>query len=101
MNYTEAREYLNNVSASGIILGLDSIRALMEELDNPQDDLRIVHIAGTNGRAPSFPTQRTSSWMRDTEWAATAPLPSSAIWNAFRLTANGWLNRNFRNLCRR
>lgn len=50
MNYTEAREYLDNVSASGIILGLDSIRVLMEELDNPQDDLRIVHIAGTNGK---------------------------------------------------
>lgn len=50
MNCTEAREYLDNVSASGIILGLDSIRALMEELDNPQDDLRIVHIAGTNGK---------------------------------------------------
>lgn len=50
MNYTEAREYLNNVSASGIILGLDSVRALMEELDNPQDGLRIVHIAGTNGK---------------------------------------------------
>lgn len=50
MNYTEAREYLDNVSASGIILGLDSIRALMEELDNPQDDFRIVHIAGTNGK---------------------------------------------------
>lgn len=50
MNYIEAREYLDNVSASGIILGLDSIRALMEELDNPQDDLRIVHIAGTNGK---------------------------------------------------
>lgn len=50
MNYTEAREYLDNVSASGIILGLDSIRALMEELDNPQDNLRIVHIAGTNGK---------------------------------------------------
>lgn len=50
MNYNEAREYLDNVSASGIILGLDSIRALMKELDNPQDDLRIVHIAGTNGK---------------------------------------------------
>ena len=50
MNYTEAREYLENVSASGIILGLDSIRALMDELDNPQDNLRIVHIAGTNGK---------------------------------------------------
>lgn len=50
MNYTEAREYLENVSASGIILGLDSIRALMDELDNPQNNLRIVHIAGTNGK---------------------------------------------------
>lgn len=50
MNYQEARQYLNNVSASGFILGLDSIRALMAELGNPQDELKIIHIAGTNGK---------------------------------------------------
>ena len=49
VNYKEAREYLDRVSVSGSILGLDSIRALMDELGNPQDELRIVHIAGTNG----------------------------------------------------
>ena len=50
VNYKEAREYLDRVSVSGSILGLDSIRALMDELGNPQDELRIVHIAGTNGK---------------------------------------------------
>lgn len=50
MNYHEAREYLDKVSVSGSILGLDSIRALMNELGNPQDELKIVHLAGTNGK---------------------------------------------------
>ena len=50
VNYKEAREYLDRVSVSGSILGLDSIRALMDELGNPQDELRIVHIAVTNGK---------------------------------------------------
>ena len=101
MNYTEAREYLDNVSASGIILGLDSIRALMEELDNPQDDLRIVHIAGTNGKGSIL--SYTKNILMDARYrvAATAPLPSSAIWNRFQIGRRWMLNRNFRNLCRR
>ena len=31
-------------------LGLDAMRALMRELGNPQDKLRIIHVAGTNGK---------------------------------------------------
>ena len=30
--------------------GLDAIRGLLRELGNPQDDLRFIHIAGTNGK---------------------------------------------------
>lgn len=34
----------------GMKPGLDTIRALMERLGNPQDSLRCVHVAGTNGK---------------------------------------------------
>ena len=50
MLYEEALAYLDKVSASGSIMGLDSIRALTNELGNPQDDLKVIHIAGTNGK---------------------------------------------------
>ena len=50
MNYDEARKYLAEVSAKGNLLGLESIKTLLEELGNPQDSLKFVHIAGTNGK---------------------------------------------------
>lgn len=50
MNYTEALEYIHGVDKFGMILGLDSIRELLKRLGNPQEDLNIIHIAGTNGK---------------------------------------------------
>lgn len=50
MTYKEARDYIQNVSRSGSVLGLESIRALMAELSDIQDELPIIHIAGTNGK---------------------------------------------------
>ena len=50
MTYEEAREYIGQVSKTGSILGLDSIGNLMEELENVQDKLSVIHIAGTNGK---------------------------------------------------
>ena len=50
MTYNEARVYLDEVSKYGSVLGLDTIRALLDELGNPQEDLRFIHIAGTNGK---------------------------------------------------
>ena len=50
MNYTEALEYIHSVDKFGMILGLESIRELLSRLGNPQNDLKIVHIAGTNGK---------------------------------------------------
>lgn len=50
MKYWQAREELNRISKRGSVLGLDSVRALMTELGNPQEKLKIVHIAGTNGK---------------------------------------------------
>ena len=50
MTYEEARVYLDEVSKYGSVLGLDTIRELLHELDNPQDELKFIHIAGTNGK---------------------------------------------------
>lgn len=50
MTYKEARVYLDEVSKYGSVLGLDTIRGLLRELSNPQDDLKFIHIAGTNGK---------------------------------------------------
>ena len=50
MTYREARVYLDEVSKYGSVLGLDTIRNLLEELGNPQEDLKFIHIAGTNGK---------------------------------------------------
>ena len=50
MNFNESVEYIHSLLAFGIKPGLERISMLFDLLDNPQDKLRIVHIAGTNGK---------------------------------------------------
>lgn len=50
MNYNEALDYIHGTKKFGSKLGLDNIRHLLNLLDNPQKDLKIIHIAGTNGK---------------------------------------------------
>ncbi len=50
MTYKEAMDYINSVSKKGSILGLDTTRELLKRLGNPQDELKFIHIAGTNGK---------------------------------------------------
>ena len=50
MNVNEAIEYIHSVYWKGSIYGLSRIQALLEKLGNPQDSLKYVHIAGTNGK---------------------------------------------------
>ncbi len=50
MNYNQALEYLLNLTSLGWKLGLNKIRSLLKELDNPQEKYKIVHVAGTNGK---------------------------------------------------
>lgn len=54
MTYEEAKEYLTEISHSGIVLGLDTMRELLMRLDNPQEKLQFVHIAGTNGKGSTL-----------------------------------------------
>ncbi|MCR5522310.1 MAG: bifunctional folylpolyglutamate synthase/dihydrofolate synthase [Clostridia bacterium] len=50
MTYKQAVDYIHSLEKFGIKPGLDRIRTLCEALGNPQDDLRFIHIAGTNGK---------------------------------------------------
>ncbi len=50
MRYVEAIEYMESLNQYGIVPGLGNITNLCEKLDNPQKDLKFVHIAGTNGK---------------------------------------------------
>ncbi len=54
MNYQEAMKYMEKVGTYGIVPGLDSIRELCRRLGDPQNDLKFVHIAGTNGKGSTL-----------------------------------------------
>ena len=53
MDYTQALNYIHSLLKFGIKPGLDRIEALLNELGNPQKDLKFVHVAGTNGKGTS------------------------------------------------
>ncbi len=50
MNYEDARKYIDSVAVFGSKLGLENIRNLMRYLGDPQDKLKFIHVAGTNGK---------------------------------------------------
>ncbi|MCD7725668.1 MAG: bifunctional folylpolyglutamate synthase/dihydrofolate synthase [Clostridiales bacterium] len=50
MNYREAMEYVEELQQYGSVMGLETVRELCARLGNPQDQLKFVHIAGTNGK---------------------------------------------------
>ncbi len=50
MNYTEALEYIHSICWTFTKPGLERISALCEKLGNPQNELKFIHVAGTNGK---------------------------------------------------
>ena len=50
MTATQAIEYIHSVFWKGSIPGLSRTTQLLEKMGNPQNQLKFVHIAGTNGK---------------------------------------------------
>lgn len=50
MNYTEAIEYIHSVNWTFCNPGLERVSELCSALGNPQDKLKFIHVAGTNGK---------------------------------------------------
>lgn len=50
MDYAEARAFVDEIGKAGRVFGTERMEELLELLGNPQDRLKIIHIAGTNGK---------------------------------------------------
>lgn len=50
MTYDEAMTYIHHVTWRGSRLGLERTRELLARIGNPQNKLKFIHIAGTNGK---------------------------------------------------
>ena len=50
MTYDSALEKIHSLLTFGSRPGLDRMRTLLSELGNPQDKLKYIHVAGTNGK---------------------------------------------------
>lgn len=50
MNCSQAINYIHSLEHFGIKPGLERITALCDALGNPQNSLKFVHVAGTNGK---------------------------------------------------
>ncbi len=50
MTEEQVLNWIHSTELFGSILGLNSIRELLKRLGNPQNQMKIVHVAGTNGK---------------------------------------------------
>ncbi len=50
MNYSEAIQFLYGLQMFGATFGLENTRKLAALAGNPQEKLRFIHVAGTNGK---------------------------------------------------
>lgn len=50
MTYEEARDFITKSNQFGSVLGLETITELLLRLGHPEDKLKIIHVAGTNGK---------------------------------------------------
>ena len=54
MKYREALDYIESLQSYGVVPGLENITELCRRLGNPQDRLKFIHIAGTNGKGSTL-----------------------------------------------
>lgn len=50
MKYEQAIKLITGKSNFYIDLGLDRISAVLDKFGNPQDNIKFIHVAGTNGK---------------------------------------------------
>lgn len=50
MTYEEARQFIDEANRYGSKLGLETVKELLRRLGDPQDKLKVIHVAGTNGK---------------------------------------------------
>ena len=87
MNYREARGYLERLSAKESVMGLEPIRELLRRLGNPQNQLKFIHIAGTNGKGSVLAF--VSSVLREAHYKTGCYISPTLISYRERIQVNG------------
>jgi len=87
MNYNEALQYIHSNFWQGSKPGLSRTRSLLEALGNPQNKLRFIHVAGTNGKG-SFCAMLSSILIREGYKIGTYTSPYILRFNE-RMKING------------
>jgi dihydrofolate synthase/folylpolyglutamate synthase len=54
MNYLESRTYIEEAAVYGSVLGLGNMQEMLGRLGHPEDDLKYIHVAGTNGKGSAI-----------------------------------------------
>ena len=54
MTYEEAKLSIQSAASFGSVFGLKSVEELLKRLGNPQNKLKFIHIAGTNGKGSTL-----------------------------------------------
>jgi dihydrofolate synthase/folylpolyglutamate synthase len=85
--YTEALQYIQELTAFGINLGLGRMEALLERLDHPERGLRVIHVAGTNGKGSVV--AMLGSVLRAAGWRVGAYISPHLQDYRERITING------------
>ena len=50
MNYNCSIKWINSFQKFGIKLGLDRVKYILDELGNPHENYKIIHVGGSNGK---------------------------------------------------
>ena len=50
MTINEVMSVIHNAEKLGSIMGVETVKEMLNRLGNPQDKLKVIHIAGTNGK---------------------------------------------------
>ena len=50
LSYNQALDFIHGLNRFGVKLGLHNTTKLLELLGNPHQDMKIIHVAGTNGK---------------------------------------------------
>ena len=77
MELNEALAFIHATDWKGSRLGLERMRELMHRLGNPQDSLKFIHVAGTNGKG-STSTMLASILTAAASFTASAARQSAA-----------------------
>ncbi|MBQ0001531.1 MAG: bifunctional folylpolyglutamate synthase/dihydrofolate synthase [Clostridiales bacterium] len=54
MNYRESRAYIEEANVYGRVLGLGNMHEMLDRLGHPEQDLKYIHVGGTNGKGSTI-----------------------------------------------